>query len=129
MIWIVLLLVAVAVVLMIAGFSIENELVGTAAFMVGIAVILSLLISLSIAGLAKLSVGADLAEVAELRRVAQSVDIRASEDVAGKVADFNVALRSAQWWNHTIVGNPFIPDEWDTVQVIAMPERPRAHDD
>lgn len=73
---------------------------------------------------AKFSVPADLAEVAELRRIAQAIDLNASEDIAGKVADFNVSLASRQWWNRNVWGDPFIPDEWDTVRVIAVPERP-----
>jgi len=62
----------------------------------------------------------DLAQIAQLRAAAHDVDLSASEDVAGKVADFNVTLASTKWWNKTWLGDPFIHDAYDTISYIPM---------
>lgn len=82
--------------------------------------ILTLIVMLIVAGATKATVQGDLAQAAQLRQAAASVDLQASEDVAGKVADFNQALAAAKWQNKQWWGDAFVPDEWDSVAYIPV---------
>lgn len=81
---------------------------------------LALIIMAIGAGVNKAGVQGELAGVEQLRLTASQVDLRASEDVAGKVADFNRSLASAKWMNQQWWGDAFVPDEWDTVAFIPV---------
>src|SRR5229473_3277911 len=41
--------------------------------------------------------------------------------VYGDAVEWNQEVRSQQIWNHRILGDPFIPDGWDTVTTITIP--------
>ena len=62
----------------------------------------------------------DLARIRALRDAANQVDLNRSEDIYGKVADFNIELASLQWQNRLWWSDPFIPDGWDTVTAIPV---------
>lgn len=79
------------------------------------------------AGCDKLSVQGKLASVAALRQAAAAVDLEQSEDIYGKVADFNSELASQQWLNRQWWGDAFVPDEWDTVQAIPISRKKETH--
>lgn len=73
-----------------------------------------------VATMEKVYIGQALADAASLRESAALVDPDKSEDVFGKVADFNRDLAQKKWSNRTWWEGPFIPDEWDTVSVIPI---------
>ena len=66
------------------------------------------------------SVQADLAAMYQLRSAAERVDLQASEDVLGKVVDFNTSLASLKWYNNQWWADPFIPDVWNDVEFIEV---------
>ncbi len=45
----------------------------------------------------------------------------ASEDVVGQATSWNQTIRSMQAYNDSWWGDPFIPDEWDSVSPLPIP--------
>lgn len=66
----------------------------------------------------QVSVHAELAAVEQLRSAAEQVNLQASEDVLGKVVDFNTNLASLKWYNKQWWADPFVPDAWESVPPI-----------
>jgi hypothetical protein len=62
-------------------------------------------------------------EVEQLRSDMKYVATAASEDVMGQATKWNQTIRrmqayNAQWW-----GDPFIPDDWDAVALLPIPDQ------
>lgn len=72
------------------------------------------------AGCEKAAVQGSILSVEQLRQSASTVDLQASEDVFGKVTDFNQMLAEMKWQNEQWWGDPFIPDEWMAVAPIPI---------
>jgi hypothetical protein len=94
-------------------------------FMLAPALTFLLGVLLFIAAVSKANVAGNIAGCEELRSNAAQVDIRGSEAILGRVADFNRDLAITKWQNRQWWGDPLIPDEWMSVEPIAVPGRPR----
>ena len=46
----------------------------------------------------------------------------ASEDVIGQATSWNQKIRTLQAYNDRWWGDPFIPDDWDSVQLLSIPK-------
>jgi hypothetical protein len=68
-----------------------------------------------------LSLPASLAKIEQLRSDAAATDPIRAEDVIGQVTQWNQTIVSNQTFNHTWYFGWAIPDEWDRVQLIAVP--------
>jgi hypothetical protein len=108
---------AIVVVGVILSFKYDYQEVGAALALVGAIV---LLLTAGPAGCAKATIQGELTSVAVLRASAKAVDLNSSEDVYGKVVDFNQQLAQNKWMNQQWWGDPFVPDEWDTVTAIPV---------
>jgi hypothetical protein len=62
------------------------------------------------------------AEIEQLRRDAAVVDPAQAEDVIGQVTEWNRVIASNQAYNDVFLISIFIPDEWDTVELIEVPQ-------
>lgn len=63
-----------------------------------------------------------LAGVAQVRAAVERLGCRASHDVIGGATEFNAAVASRRAYNATWWADQMIPDGWDTVTAIAIPE-------
>ena len=102
------------------GLNRDNGFFWAAGMMVGVGGVLVLALSGSLACGQKIYMGQTLADIEALKDAAARVDIQQSEDIYGKVADFNRELARYQWANQRWWEDPFIPDEWDTVTAIPL---------
>jgi len=62
-------------------------------------------------------------EIEQLRENAAQIDLRESEDVMGQVVETNQKIRSAQEYNNHWWSCLFIPNGWDEIELIPIPER------
>ena len=68
------------------------------------------------------SAGSAIARYHELcKLVDQSDDEKAMEDIYGKVADVNMGLASAKYWNKTLL-DIFVPDQIAALEFIVLPK-------
>ena len=121
--WIFGIVLLVGLLLVVVGVQLDRDKTGMSGMMMAI---LSALIGgtcLLVAGGNKIYIGQQFADVASLRESAARVDLQTSEDIYGKVADFNRELARIQWANRRWWEDPFIPDEWDTVSVIPIRQK------
>jgi len=68
-----------------------------------------------------LSLGAEMAEVEQVRHAAAVVDPQQAEDVVGQAVDWNRTIASNRAWNKAPIIGLAIPDEWDRVEYIEIP--------
>ena|GEM_PF-6766617 len=59
--------------------------------------------------------------IEQLRSDIAGISGKASEDVIGQATAWNQTIRSMQAYNDRWWGNPFIPDEWDEVELLPIP--------
>ncbi len=59
--------------------------------------------------------------VEQLRSDIGDIDGLACEDVVGQATTWNQTIRSMQAYNDSWWGDPFIPDEWDSVSLLPIP--------
>lgn len=64
----------------------------------------------------------DMAKMRQVRLATERLGCLASEDVVGKAADWNQETESNKLWNRRWLADPFIPDGWDSVTVIVIPD-------
>jgi len=63
------------------------------------------------------------AEIEQLRRDVQRVGVAESEDVIGQVTEVNRAIASMRRWNRVPVVQIVVPNGWDRIGLIELPER------
>lgn len=63
----------------------------------------------------------ELAQIEQLRRDVQHVNIQQSEDVIGQVTKWNQVIMSNKQYNKIWWADLTIPDEWDNVELIEIP--------
>ena len=123
MTWPVWLLLGGATLLFIAAHIEDSGNDSAIVVVAGFSAVFLSLALLLVCWVQKATVSVDIARVQELRAMAAAVDLDASEDIAGKVADFNMELVGAQRYNRWWFFDPFIPDEWTAQRTIAVPMR------
>jgi len=84
------------------------------------ALIIVLLSCFLIAGANRCDFRTARVEIEQLRKDAAKIDLSSSEDVMGKVADFNMKIKSNQYWNGVVWADIFIPDGWDDIREIEI---------
>ena len=60
--------------------------------------------------------------IEQLRSDINNISGMSSEDVVGQATQWNQRIRTMQAYNATWWGAPFIPDEWDSVEVLPVPK-------
>lgn len=65
------------------------------------------------------------ARIEQLRQDVRRVDVAESEDVIGQVTEANQRIAANRRWNRVPIVNWVIPDGWDTLAPITLPERAR----
>jgi hypothetical protein len=63
------------------------------------------------------------AEIEQLRQDVKRVALDASEDVYGQAAQMNRIIVSYQAYNKKWWADLAVPDEWDSVRLIEIPEK------
>lgn len=66
---------------------------------------------------------AQSAEIEQLRSDVSKVAASDSEDVVGQVTEWNQYIKSKQTLNNIWYAGWTIPDEWENIQLIPIPER------
>jgi hypothetical protein len=64
-----------------------------------------------------------IAKIEQLKEDLQNVNAIESEDVIGQVTEWNQEIRSNQRYNQIPIAGLYIPDYWDDVELIPLPER------
>ncbi len=85
----------------------------------GICLVLSVFVIIG----AKLTVGSDIARVEQLRRDASKATTGNNEDILGQVTQWNQTIQSYHWYNKRWWADLYVPDEWDDVKVIEIPQQ------
>jgi hypothetical protein len=67
------------------------------------------------------SLPSDLSQIEQIRADAAVTDPQRAEDVIGQVTVWNQTIASNQSLNRTWYAGWVIPDEWDRVELIAVP--------
>lgn len=70
---------------------------------------------------AQMTFPGDLAQIEQLRRDVQRVNVAQSEDVIGQVTKWNQVIMSNKQYNKIWWADLTIPDEWDNVELIEIP--------
>lgn len=65
------------------------------------------------------------AQIEQLRHDVRRVDVAESEDVIGQVTQANQNIADWQRWNRVPFAQLFIPNGWDHMKPIELPERTR----
>jgi hypothetical protein len=65
----------------------------------------------------------EIARIEQLRRDVQKVSAAESEDVIGQVTQWNQNIVQYQVYNRVWVISWLVPDQWDAVALIEIPER------
>lgn len=116
------LVAIVAVALFWIGLRLDLDWLGFALSLIGALLGALWCICLIAAVLTKLSVPGDLAQVAAVRAATQSVNAVSSPAVYGQAVEVNKTIASNQALNRLWWADPFIPNEWDTVRTITLPD-------
>jgi hypothetical protein len=115
-------LIALSLLVWMSKTAIDHDLEAVFAVLVTVIVIGGggLLIALIGLGFEKANIHGSLLQAEALREAAAAVDVRQSEDIYGKVVDFNIDLAGKKWLNQRWWGDPFVIDEWMDVQPIPV---------
>lgn len=65
----------------------------------------------------------EFAEIEQLRKDVERVNIVASQEVVGQVTRWNQRIARMKAYNKTWWGDIFIPDSWNEVSTIPVPAR------
>ncbi len=68
----------------------------------------------------KVTVGAEIAKIEQLRQDSLRVNLQASEDIEGQVTQANQKIKEAQWYNRRWWSCWIVPNEWDCVELITV---------
>ena len=60
--------------------------------------------------------------IEQLRSDITGIEEPASEDVVGQATAWNQRIRSMQAYNDQWWGDPFIPDQWDSIDQLPIPK-------
>lgn len=63
------------------------------------------------------------ARIEQLRRDVQHVNTAESEDVIGQVTQANQMIAERQRWNRVPFAQWFVPNGWDAIKPIGIPDR------
>ena len=103
-----------------------KEFVGGAVALIVIVIIIGLSLALFMGVLLwfmnLVSLPGQLAEIESLRRDAALVDEARAEDVIGQVTHWNQTISNFQAYDRTWWMGWTVPDEWQAVELIAIPE-------
>lgn len=97
----------------------DNPFVPVAAICAGLCALLFALMS----GLAHATFPSEAAATEQLRVDAEHTPCNASEDVIGQVTAANQNIMAARAYNRIPLFGLGVPDGWDTVRVIPVPQR------
>ena len=64
----------------------------------------------------------NVSEIEQLRHDAQNVNVIQSEDVIGQVVEINRKIAREQRMNRTWWAGWAIPNQWEEIELIALPE-------
>lgn len=72
-------------------------------------------------GIFELSFPGELAQIEQLREDVGRVDRMSNEDVIGQVTSWNQKIKALRRYRQIWWGRIFIPEEWESVEVIEIP--------
>ena len=95
-----------------------------AAILIGVGGIVAFMYGIMFIG-ERLSLPGSLARIEQLRTDVRGIGAAESEDVIGQVTKWNQTIASNKRYNATWWAAPIVPNEWDSVQPIGLPDRSR----